>query len=193
MKHILPLFIFALSASLAPPSLATANEIKSESQAGWTAQTLRIRWLGNSVKKKYQGVTMPMDSIYSGDETTVGNVAFICHAGTFSVSAALKPNDFGVILKNPIRSKRPKIKRPNMKIDGESILSTEWIYMPEHKVYRAKKKLTAAKIYNSVLRKSKVEIKSSGGEYVSLNLPPVDRAFKNFGSECGLGIAAKKP
>ncbi len=190
---MLPIYIVALTISLALPNDATANEKPSDSQRGWTSQTLHMIWTGMGVKKEFRGATMPMDSIYSGDETTSGNVAFTCFAGAFSANVALKPVSLENIIKNPPKTRRAKLKRPDIKIDGEIIKSTDWIYMPKLEVFRARKKSTASKLYNSVIRKTKVEMRSGLGDYTLLNLPPVDRAYKNFGSECGLGIAAKKP
>lgn len=144
------------------------------------------------MKKKYTGVVLPMDSVYSGNDTTEGNVAFTCFSGAFAANVALEPVNLGDIIKNPPKTKRTKLRRPDIRIDGEFMRSTDWIYLPKLRVYRARKKSTAAKLYNAVIRKNKVEMRAGSGDYTLLNLPPVDSAYKNFGAECGLGIAAKK-
>ena len=178
---VIPLIFFSLS-----HSTAHAENIGS-TNSGWTPKTINLSWTGNGVQKEMRGVIQKAEGVYSGSAATPGNVAFTCYAGTFTVNVALDEIDVGTLFIGTPDSSRRKIKRADMKIDGTRIKSSDWIYMPAMKVYMARKRSTAAKLYNAVIRGSEVTLKSGGSDYVPLNLPKVDRAFQNFGSECGLG------
>jgi hypothetical protein len=200
MKTLLTTCLLTLaSAALAAPSFAQDLSTYSQetaqaeaSESGWSHVTMNIVWTGSGVKREYRGKAMPMETIYSGDKTTPGNVAFTCYAGTLSANVAFDPVDMKALVRNRPRTKRAKLRRPDMKIDGEFVKTADWIYVPKFKVYRARKRPPAAKLYNSVIRGSDVEMRPQGDDYMALNLPPPDRVFKNFGAECGMGLSAKK-
>ena len=175
---------------LSYPSYAE-SPASPESQ-GWTSKVINLSWHGSGVKKDMRGVFQRAEGVYSGDAKTSGNVAFTCYGGNFSVNVSLEQIDMGTLFTNTPDSTRRKLKRAYIKINGEPIKSSAWIYMPAMKVYRAREKSTSAKLYNAVIRGSDVEMKSNRSGYVSLNLPAVDTSFKNFGSDCGLGILTKK-
>jgi len=183
---LLSIPVFAIALALPIPSAA------NESGDGWSSMTSRITWTGLGVKREYRGVKMPIDAVYSGTEETAGNAAFTCYAGTLTAALALEPVNMRNAVKASSMTGNVKRKRLDMKIDGEALKSENWIYMPELKVYRARKKSMSAKLYNAVIRQSAVEIKAGGDDYVPVKLPRVDRVFGNFGSECGLGTAARK-
>jgi len=186
-KLLLSLSLGALALSFTP-----ASSFAVDAPAGWQAYTINYAFTGSAVKKDMRGVYMPAESIYSGDATTPGNVAFTCYAGNFAVNVALEPMDMKDLMKSPDKSTRRKAKRPDVKINGESIKNADWIYMPKLKVYQARRRTTAAKFYNSVIRKDAISMRGKGKDFVSLNLPPLDPAFKEFGSECGMGTLAQK-
>jgi len=194
MKFI---FTATLSSFLLISGVSTQAFAKQDSVDeidGWTAKTINLSWHGSGVQKKMRGVIQPAEGVYSGTAQTAGNVAFTCYSGNFSVNVALKPIDLGILFTDTPDSTRRKVKRADIQIDGEKIKSSDWIYMPAIKVYRARKRSTAAKLYNSVIRQSDVLMKSNRSQYIKLNLPKSDLAFKNFGAECGIGaLANKKP
>jgi len=196
MKHFLTagLSSFLLIFGVSLTAYAEDNVLKPhvDTRDGWKPKTINLSWTGNGVKKDMRGVMQKAEGIYSGNEGTTGNVAFTCYAGSFSANIALEPVNLEVLFLGTPDSRRRKIKRADIKIDGESIKSSDWIYMPAMKVYRARKKSTAAKLYNAVIRKSEVLVKSGRSNYVALQLPEQDRAFKNFGSQCGMGLHAVK-
>ena len=188
MKH---LFTALLSSSLLVAGLCSPA-FADDSDEGWKAKAINLSWSGSGVQKDLRGVVRKAEGVYSGDAATAGNVAFTCYSGNFSVNVALKNIDMGVLFTETPDSTRRKIKRADIKIDGEVIKSSDWIYMPAMKVYRARKKSTAAKLYNSVIRESDVMMKSNGSKYTPLNLPKQNEAFRKFGSGCGMGVLAKK-
>ena len=144
------------------------------------------------MKRVMRGKRIPIDSIYSGTAETTGNVAFSCYVNTFAASFAPDAIDLKEALQLGVSTKQVKLRRPDIKINGEKIKRTDWIFLPKLGVYRAHKKSTSAKLYNAVILGDKIEAKTKGRAYVTLNLPPVDRVFKNFGPECGLGAYGKK-
>jgi hypothetical protein len=190
-KFLIPLSLstFAFMSSAAA---IHAVEPAVSPPTSWQAFTINYRFTGSAVKKDMRGVFMPAESIYSGNGTTPGNVAFTCYAGNFTVNVALEPMDMKELMRRPDKSNRRKAKRPDIKINGTAIKNADWIYMPALKVYQARRKSTAAKIYNSVVRQDTVSMRGRGKDFVPLNLPKVDAKFKEFGSECGLGTASKK-
>ena len=122
----------------------------------------------------------------------VGEFFKMAQRQNFTVNVALEPMDMKELMRRPDKSNRRKAKRPDIKINGTAIKNADWIYMPALKVYQARRKSTAAKIYNSVVRQDTVSMRGRGKDFVPLNLPKVDAKFKEFGSECGLGTASKK-
>ena len=187
MKYLLAALAIALA-----PQAASAIDAPAPSE-GWQTQNMKIRYLGSGVKRDMRGVINPVESIHSGNPTTSGNVVFTCLAGSLTVSFASEPVDFQAILtQKKVAKGRVKPKRLDFKIAGEDQQFVDWVYIPKLGIYRARKKLTAAKLYNAAVRGDSVEVKTRGKTYQSLNFPPVDTAFKNFGTDCGLGIHAKK-
>lgn len=187
MKSLLTSLILVLA-----PQAASAADSAAPSE-GWQSQNINIRYTGNGVKREMRGVINPAESIYSGDTTTSGNVVFTCLAGSITASFAQDPIDFvSIITQKKVVRGNFKRKRLTFKIAGEKQEFVGWAYIPKLGIYRAGKKSNAIKLYNAVIRGDGVEVKMGGKEYLPLKLPPVDTAFRNFGSECGLGIHAKK-
>jgi len=186
MKYALSIL---LTVFLSQPIFAAEE---AEPAPGWSSQITHMTWQGTGVKRDMRGKQMPIESIYSGNTETEGNVAFTCYIKSFSASFAPDAVDLESVLRQGASTKQVKLRRPDIKINGEKIDRTDWIYLPKLGVYRARKKSTSAKLYNAVIRRDKIEVKTRRRDYVALNLPPVDITFKNFGPECGLGAHAKK-
>ena len=189
MKHVV--LSLGLSAFAFISASADSHAVEP-APTNWQAFNINYSFTGSAVKKDMRGVFMPAESLYSGDSTTPGNVAFTCYAGNFTVNVALEPMDMKDLMRSPHKSNRRKAKRPDIKINGAPIKNADWIYMPTLKVYQARRRSTAAKIYNSVIRQDTVSMRGRGKDFIQLNLPTVDPKFKNFGAECGMGTASKK-
>lgn len=185
MKYLFAALILGLSSSV------NAADAPSE---GWTSYDIKIKYTGGGVKREMRGVVKPAESIFSGDTNMSGSVIFTCVGGALTAGFAPDPIDFvSIIRQAKVAKGRFKRKRLDFKINGEEEEDrVDWVYIPKLNLYRARKKLTAAKLYNAAVRGDSVDVKARGKEYVSLQLPPVDTAFRNFGSDCGLGIHAKK-
>ena len=157
----------------------------------WQKRNIKLTFYGSGVQRDSRGQAYYAEAIYSGDETTAGNLAFTCYTGKLSASFALDPVDLGPLFANPANSRRLKNRRPVVLIDGEQVSSKDWIWMPKMKVYRARRRASTIQLYKAVLRGSTVEMQDRG-ETVRLNIPAADATFKNFGAGCGVGLGALK-
>lgn len=164
----------------------------AEPDTGWSSKTIGLAYHGNAIRKKERGVGYKAESLYSGNATTKGNVAFACYTGNFGVNIAIDAVDLGTLIANPPESTQRKAKRLTMTVDGEEMKSQVWVYMPKMGVYRARTQLAAAKVYNAVILGQDVAIKAPGKDNLVLNLPALDDEFQDFGAGCGMGRKAKK-
>ena len=185
-------YLVAALAIILAPQAAFAEEASAPSE-GWQSFDIKIRYTGGGIKREMRGVIKPAESIFSGDTNTSGSVILTCVGGSFTASFAPDPIDFvSIITQGKVAKGNYKRKRLDFKINGEVEQRIDWVYIPKLGVYRAGKRSSAAKLYNATIRGDRVEVKTRGKDYQPLFLPPVDTAFRNFGSECGLGIYAKK-
>lgn len=192
MKILTPSFYRAcMMASIFILPLSASGQDRPKTDAGWQAATLGISWRGYAIPKDELEKMRPAEVVYSGSIQTSGNVAFVCYNGRPSVSFAVEPTDMMAMMVDPPSSRRMKIKKPKMTVDGENIKSEEWIFMPALDVYRARRSAPFKTLYNATLLGSDVRAKIGRIE-MPLNLPPADDAFKDFGANCGIGRLADR-
>jgi len=158
---------------------------------GWKKVFVTIVFTGSAVSLDELGKPNQIEVVYSGTSETRGNVQFNCFNGRPSVSFALEPVDMREMLTNPPDSRRRKLKRPKISIDGTRIDGEDWIYMPAMEVYRARRMASLKSLYNATVMGSAVEVRTRGNTEL-LNLPTADDAFKDFGAKCGLGRLAER-
>jgi len=183
MKYLLAALVLSLT-----PHAASAADAASPGES-WTSHDMVVQHLKNGARNEVRNVTKPVKSIYSGNKMTPGNVVFSCVGGSLTVSFAPKPVDFAALLtKDKAPTGTAQRRRLDYRINGEKQPFVDWVKIPKLGVYRARKTSTAAKLYNAALRGQEVDVKIRGKDYMPLQLPTVDTAFKNFGSECGLGL-----
>ena len=153
---------------------------------GWNHLFMTITWTGSAVALDELGKPKPAEVIYSGTATTEGNVAFVCYDGRLSVSMALEPVDLRDAVLDTPSSRRLRVAIPDITIAGEEQSAKQWAYMPAMKVFRARKKSSAAKLYNAAIRNDPVTARYRG-DTISLNMPQIDNTFADFGADCGMG------
>lgn len=197
-KHIASCLMGAALVALPVSSHAQSNTAPSASEGldntknqGWQNVVINLSWRGSAVSKAELGTTKPAEVVYSGTADTPGNIVFNCYNSRPSVSFAILPADMRGMMTNPPDSRRMKLKRPKISIDGVRIKGEDWIYMPAMKVYRARRMGSFKALYNATVLGSDVRVKT-GGENIQLNIPPADDVFKDFGATCGLGRLAAR-
>ncbi|WP_189499242.1 hypothetical protein [Algimonas arctica] len=174
--------------STAPSAFEVSDNAKDQ---GWKNVIINLSWRGNAVSKAELGITKPAEVVYSGTADTPGNIVFNCYNGRPSVSFAILPIDMRGMMTEPPDSRRMKLKRPKISIDGVRIKGEDWIYMPAMKVYRARRIGSFKALYNATILGSDVRVKA-GSDNIQLNVPPADDVFKDFGATCGIGRLAKR-
>ncbi len=176
----------AIALFLSAPVMAQENNTDNV----WEKYDFHLTVIGQEApsakdEDKYHGEAMVSTS------TTTPGLLFICLNKRLRVSAALKPQDLRKNYRKP--SRKVSYKYVDMTLDGgEKIPLERWGYAKDHKIIRSSRRMPAAKLYNAVIRNQQVTLFVGGKKPITLALPKPNRAFAEFGAECGLGKFAKK-
>ena len=123
MKYILSALITVIFTQHA---LAAEQTAQAE---GWSPHVAYITWQGTGVKSDLRGKRIPIEAIYSGNAETEGDVAFSCYIKSYAASFAPGPVDLEDVLGQVANTGQVKLRRPDIKINGEKMKRTDWIYL----------------------------------------------------------------
>ena len=176
----------AMFLTLAVPAIAQDSPPANT----WTNFDMTMHYSGNALSKAQRATIDAGEVIHTTSDTSPG-LMFTCLTGKFYVAASVKPQNFRDTFNSSTR--RHKIKLVDMRLDGgEKTSLGKWLFKPSLGGISSRKRSQAAKLYNAVIRHQEVTLYMSGKKPVTLDLPKPNRAFAEFGAECGLGKFAKK-
>ena len=125
-----------------------------------------------------------------GDDAA-GSVAFMCLNQELMATMtyeAVTAMGFTMLWDNP----KLRNARAELVIDGEGQGYHGFTRSRANKMLLPQDRKDTKRLYNAVLRGSDVRLRYPGaGDPVPLHLPEVNDTFRNFGSECGIGLYGK--
>jgi len=159
----------------------------------WQHHDYVMEFSGSAVKKKAREKQFLAETIYTNKSDARGNVAITCINEVYTVSVSYKPIDMEDFVVNNRTTKRWRTRKVEMKVNGEVQKMNDWTYLPKIGVFLPRKKSDRAKIYNAAIKGDAISLNMDFKEAFPLILPKPNKAFKEFGGACGMGLNKDKP
>ena len=175
--------------ALATNTHATENPDKHQASNKWEVRdyffTMDRPWHKETREDAIAG-----ELIFTTSAQTNGLV-FTCLEKKFRATTSVEPQNLLTLLKR-IRYGRG-FKYVDMRVDGGPKISLKrWHYDPNNTFMQSETRSAAARLYNAIISGKQVVLYIEGRQPLALDLPKPNRAFAEFGAECGLGKFAKK-
>lgn len=168
-------------------ALAVTNASEASRAPSWEQKDLSVKFFGNLVRKKNRNRTFSGEAIFSDNFAVPGNVAFVCINGVFTSNVAITPANFGDVIDNWHKTRRRRLRMPDVYINDKKIEATQWTFLPQLQLILPREKRISAKLYNAAIRGDKVSVGIHTKDKFDLVLPRPNSAFANFGAACGMG------
>ncbi len=182
-------FLFAISISVIGLSLLSAPahardinpdapaETVTEQENSWKSVTIY------SYKRSSGTVTNEHYGAVTTDISKPGALIF-CTDGRMSARLSMGPLDLFENIEE--KTRRSRVLQVKLYRDGELADTSSWIFLPKFMAINTIKHNQAAKIFNAIVKNQEVSFETSSHDLISLDLPPVDDAFRDMVKKCGL-------
>lgn len=133
--------------------------------------------------KSHSDENSSKEVIFSGDETSNG-ILFLCTGGSLAAYVATEPGDISERMQD--FSAKARALSVRLAAGDRTYEADRWIHMPRMRILVPPSSASAA-LYNAVVRGDAVTIERRARSPITITPPPMNDAFKDFGSGCGLG------
>lgn len=159
---------------------------------GWSQTGVWKLLYGSGVQRDVRDRWLWIEMLYSQNGNGPGAVGFICYNGAFTVRVADGPGLMPELIAQEVtdvydaKGNPRRTFRPSIHVAGERAPRQKWIENFDDTLVMPTEQKHANQLYNAAVRGQDVTFERKGKFSATLALPPVDRAFRDFGKGCGM-------